>query len=455
MNASAYSMTDRSTPTEEFPLPTGPINRLVEPVSRFLRVESTGGAVLLCATLAALALANSPFSKGFLSWWEIPVGVSVGGFELHHSLKHWINDGLMVIFFFLVGLEIKRELVLGELRDLRVAALPIAAAFGGMVAPAVLYLTLQWGQPGQRGWGIPMATDIAFVVGCLALLGPRVPRSLRVLLLSLAIADDIGAIMVIAVGYSEALQWSALAWGGLGIGLVILLQRVGVRSVPIYVVLGVGVWFGFHQSGVHATIAGVIIGLLTPAKPWVSMTLLTQYVSQLGHFLEGQSWFDSHKRQSLLQSVQRAARETTSPVERLETTLHPWVSFVILPLFALANAGVPLEASAFTESVALAVVVGLLFGKPVGILLFSWVSVKLRIARLSEGLTWTVLLGGGVLAGIGFTMSLFIAALALNDRLLLSAKVGILTGSAVSAFIGLLLLLWLLPKPAVNGAPET
>jgi NhaA family Na+:H+ antiporter len=445
-------MKDHPVLTQEVRLPAEPIDRVVDPIARFLHVESASGVVLLLATVAALVLANSPVSEDFLSLWKTPVGFSVGAFEMHHSLKHWINDGLMAIFFFVVGLEVKRELILGELRDLRVAALPIVAALGGMVAPAALYLAFQWGEAGERGWGIPMATDIAFVVGCMAMLGPRVPRSLRILLLSLAIADDVGAILVIAIGYATELSLSALAWGVFGIGLVMFQQRIGVRSIPIYVLFGVGIWFEFHESGVHATIAGVALGLLTRVRPWVSQRLLTQFVHQLGGFLQGDSWHDTHRRQTVLQSVERATREAISPLERLEVALHPWVSFVIMPLFAFANAGVPIEAGAFTDSVAIAVVVGLCVGKPVGIVLFSWLAVRTGLAKLPEGISWAILAAGGVLAGIGFTMSLFIAGLALSERLLLAAKIGILTGSALCAVLGLALLLWFLPRPAQAGS---
>jgi NhaA family Na+:H+ antiporter len=283
-------------------------------------------------------------------------------------------------------------------------------------------------------------------------LGPRVPRSLRILLLSLAIADDVGAILVIAIGYTSELSLFALAWGILGIGLVILLPRIGVRGVPLYTLLGVGIWFGFHESGVHATIAGVILGLLTPAQPWVSEGLLSQFVHKLGGFLQGDSSRVAHERQAVLRSVERAARETISPLERLETALHPWVGFVIMPLFAFANAGVPIEVGAFTESVAVAVVVGLGVGKPLGIVLFSWIAVRAGLAKLPDGVSWGILAAGGVLAGIGFTMSLFIAGLALTDRLLDAAKIGILSGSALCAVLGMALLLWLLPKPAPAGS---
>jgi NhaA family Na+:H+ antiporter len=428
-------------------LPAKPIDRVVEPVVRFLHVESASGVVLLLFTLAAILLANSPLSQTFLGFWKTPVGFSVGAFEMRHSMQHWINDGLMVIFFFVIGLEVKRELVLGELRELRAAALPVAAALGGMVAPAILYLAFQWNEPGSDGWGIPMATDIAFVVGCLAVLGPRVPHSLRILLLSLAIADDVGAILVIAIGYTSELRVSALAWGVAGIGLVMLLARLGVRSSSLYALLGVGIWLGFHESGIHATIAGVILGLLTPARPWVSDSLLAHFVRDLGGILQGDPQGETQQRTAVVRSVERATRETISPVERLEATLHPWVSFVIMPLFAFANAGVPINLRAFTDSVAVAVAVGLAVGKPVGIVLFSWIAVRAGLTKLPAGVSWGVLAAGGVLAGIGFTMALFIAGLALGDGLLDAAKIGVLSGSALCAALGMGLLWYLLPRP--------
>jgi Na+:H+ antiporter, NhaA family len=446
-------MKDRRCVAPDVCLPDEPINRLGDPITRFLHVESASGAILLVFTGAALALANSPLSEDFLAFWRTPVGLRVGSFEFIHSLRHWINDGLMTIFFFVVGLEVKREISIGELRDVRSAALPLAAALGGMFVPAMIYLYLMWGAAGQSGWGIPMATDIAFVVGCLAVLGSRVPRSLRVLLLSLAIADDVGAILVIAIGYAGELHLWALAGGGVGIGLILFLTRLGVRSYLIYVLIGTGVWFGFHESGVHATIAGVILGLLTPAHPLVGRHLLAQFVDAFGDFLQGESWQDTQRRHLMLLSVRRAARETIAPLERVETVLHPWVSFVIMPLFAFANAGVPIQISGFSDPVAMAIMAGLCIGKPVGIFLFSWLAVRLGVARLPEGVSWIILLAGGILAGIGFTMSLFIAGLALSGGILQAAKIGILAGSALCAVIGMVLLRWLLAKPA--GAAQT
>jgi Na+:H+ antiporter, NhaA family len=406
-------------------LPKEPVDRLLGPVQRFLHIQAASGILLLVATIAALVAANTSWADGFLGFFETKAGVRAGGFVLEHTLKHWINDALMAIFFFVIGLEVKREVVFGELSDLRAAALPLAAALGGMVAPAAIYLALEAGGPGESGLGIPMATDIAFVVGCMAVLGRRVPNGLRVMLLSLAIADDIGAILVIAIGYTAGLDLAALGLGALGIAAVILLQKLGVRSIPVYVVVGALVWYAFHESGVHATIAGVILGWLTPIRPWVDKERLEGILKEGG---------------SGGRTLAIAARESVSPLERLETALHPWVGFVIMPLFALANAGVRLEPGAFRDPVAMAVATGLVVGKPVGILLFALVAVKAGLARLPAGVGWGAVAAGGALAGIGFTMSLFIAGLALPPELLDAAKVGILGASAVSAAVGMLAL---------------
>jgi NhaA family Na+:H+ antiporter len=428
-------------------LPQAPIGRLVGPFTRFLHVEAASGIVLLLFTAAALALANSPLADGFLGIWKTSLGIEVGDFQLRHSLKHWINDGLMAVFFFVIGLEVKREIVLGELRDIRRAALPIAAAIGGMVVPAAIYLSLQAGQPAERGWGIPMATDIAFVVGCMAVLGSRIPHGLRVLLLSLAIADDIGAILVIAIGYTDAIHWGALAWGLVGIAGVSALARLGVRSFPIYTALGAGVWFAFHESGIHATIAGVVIGLMTPARAYLSESLFGQILSQATQVLRGGGFGSLSDRAGRVRRFQRAARELISPVEFLEGVLHPWVAFLIMPLFAFANAGVPFELSDLGDPVALAVGISLVIGKPLGIVAVSALAVRLGLANLPEGVGWGALAGGGFLAGIGFTMALFIAGLALDGAALNAAKVGILAGSAVAAVAGMGILIAVLrPK---------
>jgi len=422
-------------------LPEAPIDRLVGSFARFLHIEATSGIVLLFFTAAALALANSPFADAFLGIWKIPLGFEVGEFQVSHSLKHWINDGLMAVFFFVIGLEVKREIVLGELRDIRRAALPIAAALGGMVVPAGIYLSLQAGQPAEAGWGIPMATDIAFVVGCMAVLGSRIPHGLRVLLLSLAIADDIGAVLVIAIGYTEAIYWGTLAWGVAGIAGVSVLARLGVRSVGVYTALGAGIWFAFHESGIHATIAGVVLGLMTPARSYLSESLFRQMLARVTQGIEDGIFGSLRGRANRLRRFQRATRELISPLEYLESYLHPWVAFAIMPLFAFANAGVPFQLSDLGDPVAAAVGASLVLGKPLGILAFSALTVRLGLASLPEGVGWGALAGGGFLAGIGFTMALFIAGLALDAPVLNAAKVGILAGSTLAAVAGVAILI--------------
>jgi NhaA family Na+:H+ antiporter len=426
--------------------PEEPIDAFLEPLGRFLHIESASGIILLAATITALVLANSPPSATFLAFWKKEVGFTFGSFQMHHSLQHWINDGLMTVFFYVIGLEVKRELVMGELRGLRQAALPIAAAIGGMVVPAGIYLALQLGTPAERGWGIPMATDIAFVVGCLAVLGPRIPNSLRVFLLSLAIADDIGAILIIAVGYTESISLVALAIGIGGIMVAIGLMKFGLRNAGVYFFLMTFVWFAFHESGIHATVEGVIFGLLTPAKAWISEGRLNTIINKSRHFLQGGGWRTAGERYAALRQVERAARKTVSPLERFETELHPWVGFLIMPIFALANAGVAIEISDFTDPVAVAIGLGLFAGKPIGIVLFSWLAVRIGLAELPEGTSWGVVAGGGFLAGIGFTMALFIASLALSGDLLDAAKVGVIMGSVLSAVVGITMLVRLLPK---------
>ncbi len=431
-------------------LPEALVNRWMRPFVRFLKVESASGIVLLICTVVALAIANSPWSGAYADFWKIHLRIGLGLWELNESLLHWVNDGLMTIFFFVVGLEIKRELVAGELRDPKRAALPVMAAIGGMVAPAAIYLLLQSGRPGHAGWGIPMATDIAFVVGFLALLGPRVPFSLKILLLSLAIADDIGAVLVIACFYSANISFAALGLAALAFGLLYFFNRIGVRRVPVYVLVGAAIWLVILKSGIHPTVAGVLLGFLTPASAWVGDRALVDILAGVLHQLRGEKdgQIEHHHKPALTQ-LETASCEAVSPLERLETALHPWVAFGIMPIFALANAGFRIEPAALGHPVALAVAAGLVLGKPIGIVLFSWLAVRFGLGRLPTGVNWKAMIGAGCLAGIGFTMSLFIAGLALDRELLDAGKIGTLAGSALSALLGILLLLKFLPKRAV------
>jgi NhaA family Na+:H+ antiporter len=423
-------------------LPREFVDRLTQPFARFLRIEAAGGAILLLFTVAALVLSNSPWSPLFSNAWEARVGLQLGSLEFARSLRDWINDGLMTLFFFVVALELKRELVLGELNNPRMAALSIAAALGGMLVPAALYLMLQSGHPGQTGWGTVMATDTAFVIGCLALLGSRIPKSLRVFMLSLAIVDDIGAILVVAIGYSSHIAWGAIALGALGVAIVRALALVGVRSVPVYFLVGCFIWLAVDASGIHATITGVILGLLTPARRWVTDERLYAILGRVVAYPAGDEGSGDTKDRQTLQVAEIAARETLSPVERLEIALHPWVGFVIMPLFAFANAGVPLSLGDLGNSVTVAVFVGFALGKPIGVLMFSWLAVRSGIAIRPPELSWRLLAGGGLLAGIGFTMALFIANLAFSKSLLDGAKLGIFLASVFSAGAGLVLLMW-------------
>lgn len=432
----------RSTTSDLARLPPKLVDRLASPLVRFLHIETLVGAVLLIAAVTALALSNSPWARSFADAWDTSIGVRLGSIEFARSLRDWINDALMTLFFFLVALELKRELILGELRNLRVAALSIAAALGGMLMPASLYLVLQSGEVGASGWGTVMATDTAFVIGCLALLGRRIPQALRVFMLSLAIVDDIGAILVVALGYSDEVVWPAVAAAMIAVAAVPVMARIGVRSVPVYFLTGSIIWLAIDASGVHATVAGVILGLLTPARRWVSDERLYAILDQVVAHPDSEASSRNTRDRETLQVAAIAARETLAPVERLQIALHPWVGFLVMPVFALANAGLPLSLSNVEMSVAGSVAVALVVGKPAGIVLFCWLAVRAGIAARPADLGWGVLVGGSALAGIGFTMALFIANRAFDATLIDSAKLGIFGASVASATLGLALLTW-------------
>jgi NhaA family Na+:H+ antiporter len=346
----------------------------------------------------------------------------------------------MTLFFFVVGLELKRELVHGELRDPRKALLPVLAALGGVLLPAGIYLALQWGEPGQRGWAIPMATDIAFVVGFLALFGRQVPLGLKILLLSLAIVDDLVAVLIIAFVFTEAIAWSWLGAAAIAFAMTVACHRIGVRTVAVYVALGAFIWIAFLESGVHPTVAGVLLGLLTPAQAWVGAQSFADVLQASWQRAVGTGAEEPRADAAVAGSARFAAHESVSPLQRLEHGLHPWVAFVVMPVFALANAGVTLSPAGLGEPVAVAIAVALAVGKPVGILLLCAVAVRLRVTDLPEGVTWGMLAGGACLAGIGFTMALFLKTLAFpidQYAVLESAgKVGTLAGSVASAVIG-------------------
>jgi NhaA family Na+:H+ antiporter len=408
--------------------------RVGRPVRRFMQVEAAGGLVLILATIAALVWANSPWSDSYHEILESHIDIEIGSLiRIDEPLEAWINDALMAIFFFVVGLEIKRELVVGELRDKRAAALPAIAALGGMVVPALIYVAFNAGAPGVDGWGIPMATDIAFALGVVSLVGSRVPSAMKVFLLTLAIVDDIGAIIVIAVFYTEDLSIGWLAAGVCLILVVVLMRLSRIWYIPAYVVVGAFVWLAVFESGIHATIAGVVLGLITPAKPLREAVPAEEEAVDMA--LHGDTSVGVVKRASF------EIREQVSVAERLEEALHPFTSFLIIPIFALANAGIELSSDTLSEAltarVTAGVALGLVVGKLVGVSLFTWIAVKLRLSRLPRGATWTHVVGLAAVAGIGFTVSLFITGLAFDDRLLIDeAKIGILGASLVAALIG-------------------
>jgi NhaA family Na+:H+ antiporter len=418
---------------------------VIQPMQEFLQLEAAGGILLLVATVAALIWANGPFGNSYLDFWGAHLGVDINLLAINMPLGTWVNDGLMAIFFFVAGMEIKREILQGELADRRKAVLPIVAALGGMIVPALIFLTFNAGRQGEHGWGIPMATDIAFAVGVLSLLGSRVPLSLKVFLLALAIADDLGAIVVIALFYSQgiAFTWLAAACGCFA--LTALLGVMGVRPVIVYVAVGVVAWVAMYESGIHATIAGVILGLLTPLHPHFrerelernALDLVVEFRSA-----EHEGTREGHERgRSALRALENLSRESRSPLDRLEHALHPWTSYAIVPVFALANAGVVLDSHAISNAahspITAGVAIGLMLGKPTGILLFSWLAVRFGLASLPGDASWDELAGVALVAGVGFTVSLFVSGLAFPGSVLVEdAKMGILAGSTSMAVIG-------------------
>lgn len=415
-------------------------------VERFLHIEAVSGIALVAAAALALAWANSPWAQSYHDLWHAPVTFGIGSFAVSQSLHFWINDGLMTIFFLVVGMEIRREMHEGALADLRSAGLPIVAALGGVLAPAAIYLALN-GAPIQRdGWAVPTATDIAFAVGVLALLGRAVPANVRILLLALAIIDDIVAILIIALFYSGGLDYSGLLIAGLGLVLVVGLQLAGIGSAYAYVLPGAVLWIGLLRTGAHPTLAGVVLGMMTPVlAPRGNEPPLNAAVRALDDVRRAaaeQGHGAVEKIMAPLRRLRLAQRDLTPPVTRVQMALHPWVAFGIMPLFALANAGVSLDGVDFARADAMAVMTGvalaLVLGKPAGVLLFSWAAVRLGWCVLPAGVSWSGVTLVGLLAGIGFTMSIFIATLAFTDPALLgAAKLGVLTASIVAACLGL------------------
>jgi NhaA family Na+:H+ antiporter len=416
--------------------------RVLGTIERFLHVEAVSGGVLIAAGIAALLWANSPFANSYHDLWHAPITLGIGAFSATVTLHFLVNEGLMTIFFLVAGLEIRRELHEGALRTVRAAALPIAGALGGMLVPAALYLAFNSEEGLREGWAVPVATDIAFALGVLALLGRSIPRAVRVFLLALAIIDDVGAVAIIALFYSGDLEPAGALFAGAAVALVLMLQRLGIRTAVAYVVPGSLLWFGLWRLGVHPTLAGVVLGVLTPAVPLSDPNQATFVVERLRRMRGGADLVNGHDLVRSLRGIQRAERDLVPPVVGVETALHPWVAYCVLPMFAFANAGVTLSGvnlgADHLRSVAYGVMAGLVVGKPLGILCASALAIRMRWCELPHEIGWRGLSVVALLGGIGFTMAVFIGNLAFDSaEALASAKLAILIASAVSAMLAL------------------
>jgi len=420
--------------------------KISTPFEHFLHAQTTTGLVLMCMTVVALILANSPLAEGYKHFFHTKIDLTVGSWALSHTLHHWINDGLMAIFFFIIGLEIKREILVGELSNLKVAILPILAAIGGMVIPALIYISINAGGIGANGWGIPMATDIAFAISALVLLGKRVPTTLVTFLVALAIVDDLGAVLVIAIFYTEQIHMLPLALAGVSFLMMMAFNRVGIHMILPYFVNGLLLWFFMLESGVHATIAGVIAAIAIPSRPKKhpativkdTQNLLKEYDMHSGEI----KTLINEKQKTILQNIKNKIDAVGTPAARLENDLHLVVALVIIPIFALANAGISIDFSSIgsivMEPVSLGIIAGLIAGKVLGIFGVAWIAIKLKIAKLPEGSTMSQIFGVAFLGGIGFTMSIFVADLAFvnNEELIFQAKIGILVASLFAGLFG-------------------
>jgi len=425
-------------------------NRIATPFEHFLHAQTTTGIVLMFMTILALILANTPLTETYAHFFHTKIDLTVGSWSLSHTIHHWINDGLMAIFFFIIGLEIKREILVGELSNIKVAILPILAAIGGMVLPALIYLGINAGGEGASGWGIPMATDIAFAISALVLLGNRVSPALVTFLVALAIVDDLGAVIVIAVFYTDQINMLPLGLAGVMFLIMIAFNRFGIHMILPYFLVGVFMWFFMLESGVHATIAGVIAAMAIPSKPKHRPIDFTNHTRNLLDEYDNYPIATDHmmheKQKALLLNIKDRIDAVGTPAARLEHDLHLPVALIIIPLFALANAGISIDFSSIgttiMQPVSLGIISGLIVGKVLGVAGVAWIAVKLGIAKLPEGSSMSQIFGVAFLAGIGFTMSIFVADLAFlgNDTLIFQAKVGIL---AASLFAGVFGYVWL------------
>ena len=425
------------------------LNRIKDPLVEFVRLEAFGGIVLMSATLVALVISNTLWGDEFLGGWSRYFGISFGDWSLKKTFLHWINDGLMAVFFFVVGLEIKRELMTGGLSSVKKATLPVFAAIGGMVIPALIYYVINKGQPGEMGWGIPMATDIAFALGIITLLGKRIPLSLKLLLTSIAIVDDIGAVLVIAFFYTAQIYWTALIVAMVIWGVLWGMNFLKIRNTTPYIVLGVVMWYFLLKSGVHATLAGVMVAFTIPARAYQSVELFVHSGRSLllDMCSTQRQWGGGDRQKHLQASIQTLEDNCVrviSPLQRLEHSLHPWVVYMIIPLFAFANAGIVIDNALISElgqALPMGIIAGLLLGKPVGIALLSALGVALGWAHKPDDISWSQIVGIGLLGGIGFTMSFFVSQLAFADAHMLTlSKMAVLVASCLSGVLGYLVL---------------
>ena len=421
-------------------LPEEYIDWLTRPLHRFFRIESGASIFLLICVISALIISNTKWAPNYLLFWNTTINVSVRACHLSITLHQIINDGAMTLFFFLIALELKRELILGELRKPKIAALSIIAAIGGMIVPISLYLIIMFGHGGMSGWGTVMATDTAFAIGCLAIFGSRIPKSLRIFMLSLAVIDDIGAILVIGIGYAHGINWLMLGLAAIGFIFIAALQYCGVRNIAIFFFFGGIVWVLVARAGIHATITGVILGFMTPTKKWVSESLMRSILKYATVHSSGDQKRGDTKGHRSLQLAAVAACEALSPLERLEIIIHPWVSYLIVPVFALANAGVTITSTNPYSRISGAIILGFVLGKPVGVFFFSWLAIRMHIAIKPPDLSWYLLAAGSMLAGIGFTMAFFIAELSFSRDILSDVKFGILIASFICGSIGTIML---------------
>ncbi len=425
-----------------------PIDQILRPVNKFIHQEFTGGIVLFVSVIIAIIWANSAWHQSYHHLWEINLSVGFNEMSFNRPLHVWINDGLMALFFFVIGLELKREFMAGELSSIKKASLPMMAALGGMLVPAAIFFVINHGLSSEGGWGIPMATDIAFSLALLSLAGKKIPGSVKVFLSALAVADDLGAVLVIAFFYTAHISFFPLAVAGVFLLILVLGNLLGIRNTIFYLILGIIVWAGFLLSGVHATIAGVLVAFTIPARTKIDedeyLRDMRCYADQFENAMRQDGSLISHEQYRALEKIKQRSVDAETPLQKIENSLHPWVAFIIMPLFALANSGMIIGKDFFSSlvnPVSLGVMIGLVLGKFLGVFSFTWLMVRLKLANLPRGASWKHISGVAILAGIGFTMSLFITGLAFQEETLIDqAKYGILVASLIAGVTGLLLL---------------